>query len=391
MSKTLEGQKRWQQNLMPNYGTPNLVLAKGQGATVWDVDGKEYVDFLAGIAVNIVGHAHPYLVETVTKQMQTLGHTSNFAAHEPGLRLAERLLELTGRDGKVFFCNSGAEANESGIKVARKTGRTGLIALNGSFHGRTMGALSMTGQPKKQDPFRPLLPDAIFVAPNDIDELNKTVTNETSAFWYEPISGEGGVLPLTHDYLVAAEKVCKATGTLLVDDEVQTGIARTGTMFAYQQVGIEPDVLLLAKGLGGGIPIGACIAFGEYADLLEPGSHGSTFGGNAVSCAAGNAVLDLIEKEDLLTRAKYIGEVFQDRLGALDAVKQVRGTGAMQGVVFHEEIAAKVEARGRELGVITNVPLPNVLRLVPPLAVTDSELEKGITLLSQAIQDSANL
>ena len=391
MSKTLEGQKRWQQNLMPNYGTPNLVLTKGQGATVWDVDGKEYVDFLAGIAVNIVGHAHPYLVETVTKQMQTLGHTSNFAAHEPGLRLAERLLELTGRDGKVFFCNSGAEANESGIKVARKTGRTGLIALNGSFHGRTMGALSMTGQPKKQDPFRPLLPDAIFVAPNDIDELNKTVTNETSAFWYEPISGEGGVLPLTHDYLVAAEKVCKATGTLLVDDEVQTGIARTGTMFAYQQVGIEPDVLLLAKGLGGGIPIGACIAFGEYADLLEPGSHGSTFGGNAVSCAAGNAVLDLIEKEDLLTRAKYIGEVFQDRLGALDAVKQVRGTGAMQGVVFHEEIAAKVEARGRELGVITNVPLPNVLRLVPPLAITDSELEKGITLLSQAIQDSANL
>ena len=391
MSNTLEGQKRWQQNLMPNYGTPNLVLAKGQGATVWDVDGKEYVDFLAGIAVNIVGHAHPYLVEAVTKQMQTLGHTSNFAAHEPGLRLAERLLELTGRDGKVFFCNSGAEANESGIKVARKTGRTGLIALNGSFHGRTMGALSMTGQPKKQDPFRPLLPDAIFVAPNDIDELNKTVTNETSAFWYEPISGEGGVLPLTHDYLVAAEKVCKATGTLLVDDEVQTGIARTGTMFAYQQVGIEPDVLLLAKGLGGGIPIGACIAFGEYADLLEPGSHGSTFGGNAVSCAAGNAVLDLIEKEDLLTRAKYIGEVFQDRLGALDAVKQVRGTGAMQGVVFHEEIAAKVEARGRELGVITNVPLPNVLRLVPPLAITDSELEKGITLLSQAIQDSANL
>lgn len=391
MSKTLESQKRWQQNLMPNYGTPNLVLAKGQGATVWDVDGKEYVDFLAGIAVNIVGHAHPYLVEAVTKQMQTLGHTSNFAAHEPGLRLAERLLELTGRDGKVFFCNSGAEANESGIKVARKTGRTGLIALNGSFHGRTMGALSMTGQPKKQDPFRPLLPDAVFVAPNDIDELNKTVTSETSAFWYEPISGEGGVLPLTHDYLVAAEKVCKATGTLLVDDEVQTGIARTGTMFAYQQVGIEPDVLLLAKGLGGGIPIGACIAFGEYADLLEPGSHGSTFGGNAVSCAAGNAVLDLIEKEDLLTRAKYIGEVFQDRLGALDAVKQVRGTGAMQGVVFHEEIAAKVEARGRELGVITNVPLPNVLRLVPPLAITDSELEKGITLLSQAIQDSANL
>ena len=374
---------------MQTYGTPKIVLAKGKGATVWDVDGKEYVDFLAGIAVNIVGHAHPYLVEAVTKQMQTLGHTSNFAAHEPGLRLAERILELTGRDGKVFFCNSGAEANETGIKVARRIGREGLIGLRGSFHGRTMGVLSITGQPKKQDPFKPLLPDAIIIPPNDIEELNKTITNQTSAFWYEPISGEGGVLPLTEEYLLAAQKACKATGTLLVDDEVQTGIARTGTMFAYQQMGLEPDVLLLAKGLGGGIPIGACVAFGEYKDLLEPGSHGATFGGNPVSCAAGNAVLDLIEKEDLLTRAKHIGQQLQDRLGALDAVKEVRGTGAMQGVVFNGDIAVAVEARGRELGVITNVPLPNVLRLVPPLAISDAELDRGITRLCQAIEDSA--
>lgn len=387
MSNSSEGQKRWQQSLMNNYGTPKVVLAKGQGATLWDVDGKEYVDFLAGIAVNIVGHAHPYLVEAVTKQMQTLGHTSNFAAHEPGLRLAERILDLAGRPGKVFFCNSGAEANETGIKVARKTGRTGLIGLRGSFHGRTMGVLSITGQAKKQDPFKPLLPDGIIIAPNDIEELNRTVTDQTSAFWYEPISGEGGVLPLTEEYLLAAQKACKATGTLLVDDEVQTGIARTGTMFAYQQMGLEPDVLLLAKGLGGGIPIGACVAFGEYADLLDPGSHGATFGGNPVSCAAGNAVLDLIEKEDLLTRAKHIGEVLQTRLSALGAVEKVRGTGAMQGVVFNQDIATEVEARGRELGVITNTPLPNVIRLVPPLAITDEELERGITRLSQAIED----
>lgn len=389
MTLTSDGQKRYEKSIMPNYGTPQVVLAKGQGATVWDVDGKEYVDFLAGIAVNIVGHAHPYLVEAVTKQLSTLGHVSNFATTEPSIRLAERILEATGRDGKVFFCNSGTEANETGIKVARKTGRTGLVALEGSFHGRTMGSLSLTGQPKKQDPFRPLLPDAIIIPANDVETLNKTITKDISALWFEPISGEGGVLPLTHEFLTASEKVCKETGALLVVDEVQTGIARTGTMFAYQQSGIEPDVLLLAKGLGGGIPIGACVAFGEYADLLDKGSHGATFGGNPVSCAAGNAILDLIEKEDLLTRAKHVGEVLQTRLGALDAVKEVRGSGAMQGVVFHEDIAAAVEARGRELGVITNFPLPNVMRLVPPVSISDKELNTGIDRLSQAIVDSS--
>ena len=388
MTNTTEAQTRWDQSLMPNYGTPKVVLAKGQGATVWDVDGKDYIDFLAGIAVNIVGHAHPYLIEAVTKQMQTLGHTSNFAAHEPGIRLAERILDQTGRKGKVFFCNSGAEANETAIKVARKLGREGLIGVHGSFHGRTMGALSLTGQPKKQDAFRPLLPDTAFIPPNDIPALSEAITNETSAFWFEPISGEGGVLPLNQDYLVAAQKVCNETGALFVDDEVQTGIARTGTMFAYQQMGIEPDVLLLAKGLGGGIPIGACIAFDEYADLLDPGSHGSTFGGNAVSCAAGNAILDLIEREDLLTRAKHIGAVFQDRLSQVDGVKEVRGAGAMQGVVLEKDIAAHVEARGRELGVITNTPLPNVIRLVPPLVMTDQEIELGLDRLSQAIEES---
>lgn len=389
MTLTSDGQKRYEKSIMGNYGTPQVVLAKGKGATVWDVDGKEYIDFLAGIAVNIVGHAHPYLIEAVTKQLSTLGHVSNFATTEPALRLAERILAATGRDGKVFFCNSGAEANETGIKVARKTGRTGLVALQGSFHGRTMGALSITGQPKKQDPFRPLLPDAIIIPPNDIDALNKTITNETSALWYEPISGEGGVLPLTDEYIRASEKVCNETGTLLVIDEVQTGIARTGTMFAYQQAGIQPDVLLLAKGLGGGIPIGACVAFGEYGDLLDKGSHGATFGGNPVSCAAGNAILDLIEKEDLLTNAKHVGETLKTRLETLDAVKEVRGKGAMQGVVFHDDIAAAVEARGRELGVITNFPLPNVMRLVPPVSISDAELNTGIDRLSQAIEDSS--
>jgi len=374
---------------MPNYGTPNLVLDCGVGSTVWDVDGKEYVDLLAGIAVNIAGHAHPKITEAVTQQMQKLGHTSNFAAHEQGIRLAERLLEATGRTGKVFFCNSGTEANESAIKLSRLTGRTGLVALHGSFHGRSMGAISLTGQPKKHDPFRPLLPDVQFVEPNDVKDLQQTITDTTSAFWLEPISGEGGVLPATQEYLNAAQRICDDTGTLFVVDEVQTGIARTGSMFAYQNSGISPDVLLLAKGLGGGIPIGAMVAFDEYADLLQPGLHGSTFGGNAVACAAANAVLDLIESEDLMSRAKHIGAEIERALAPLDGVEQVRGQGAMQGVVLKQDVAARVETRGRELGVITNAPLPNVLRLVPPLVITDIELAKGLDLLARAITESS--
>lgn len=387
MTRTAADQQRWQRTVMNNYGTPNLVLARGSNATVWDVDGNEYVDLLAGIAVNILGHAHPAVIEAVTRQLSTLGHTSNFAAHEPVLSLAERLIDLAGRPGKVFFCNSGAEANETGIKVARRSGRTGLVALIGSFHGRTMGALSITGQPKKYEPFRPLLPDVEFAIPNDIDHLRQVVTSGTSAFWFEPISGEGGVLPLTGEYLRAAEQHCRQTGTLLVDDEVQTGIARTGAMFAYQHHGIEPDVLLLAKGLGGGLPIGACIAFGEAADYLEPGSHGSTFGGSPVSCAAAHAVLDTIASDDLIGRAKVIGERIATTLSPLTAVEAVRGDGAMQGVVLNREIASDVEARCRQLGVIVNVPLPHVIRLVPPLTITDEELDKGLARLGTAIEE----
>ena len=375
---------------MPNYGTPQLVLERGSGATVWDADGKEFVDLLAGIAVNIAGHAHPKIVEAVTKQMQTLGHTSNFAAHEQGVKLAERILASTGRTGKVFFCNSGTEANEAAIKLARLTGREGLVSLHGSFHGRTMGAISITGQPKKHDPFRPLLPDVQFVHPNDIDELRATLTDNTSALWLEPISGEGGVLPATHEYMNAAQAHCNDKGALFVLDEVQTGIARTGSMFAYQHSGVQPDVLLLAKGLGGGIPIGAMVAFDEYSDLLQPGLHGTTFGGNAVACAAANAVLDLIDEEDLITRAKFIGAEISRVMSQVNVVDFVRGEGAMQGVVLKEDIASQVEVKGRELGVITNAPLPNVLRLVPPLVITDDELARGLELLAAAIDESSS-
>lgn len=371
---------------MPNYGTPQVVLDRGVGATVWDVDGKKYIDFLAGIAVNILGHAHPALTEAVTKQMSTLGHTSNFAAHAPGLDLAERILDLTGRTGKVFFCNSGTEANEAAIKLSRLTGRSHIVSLKGSFHGRTVGALSLTGQPKKFEPFLPLMPDVSFIAAHDEVELNEHVTERTSALWLEPIMGEGGVMPLSSEYMHAARARTTDVGAMLVLDEVQTGIARTGTWFGYQNSGAEPDVLLLAKGLGGGFPIGACIAFDEYADLMGPGLHGTTYGGNAVACAAALAVLDTVEREGLLERAKHIESVFTAALDGAPGVDHVRGHGAMLGVVLNHDRATLVVDRARELGLLTNAPLSNVLRIVPPLVITDEELTEGLTLLGDALE-----
>jgi acetylornithine aminotransferase len=391
MTKTSQGQNRWDASFMPNYGTPNLMLDHGKGATVWDVDGKKYIDFLAGIAVNILGHAHPALTEAVTKQMSTLGHTSNFAMHEPGLVLAERLLELTGRRGKVFLCNSGTEANEAAIKLSRLIDRTHLVSLHGSFHGRTAGALALTGQPKKYKPFLPLLPDVSFIAPNDISELTAEITDITAALWLEPILGEGGVLPLTSEYLIAARKVTAEHNAMLVIDEVQTGIARTGSWFAYQNTGIDPDVLLLAKGLGGGFPIGAMIAFGDYQDLMTKGLHGTTYGGNAVACAAALAVLDTVEREGLMPRAKHIEAEFNSHISVAPGVDQVRGAGAMIGVVLKHENAAEVETRARELGLIINAPSPNVLRIVPPLVITDAELHEGLQILTQALGECENL
>jgi len=375
----------WNSSVMATYGTPALILAKGKNATVWDMEGKSYIDFLAGIAVNSLGHAHPALVKAVSKQVGTLGHTSNFAAHPQVLKLANRLVELTDSSARVFFCNSGAEANEAAIKISRRTGRTQIVSLHGSFHGRTSGALSLTGQPAKSEPFLPLLPDVSFIAPNDIEALRKAITNETAALWLEPILGEGGVIPLTDEYLRVARDLCYKTGALLVVDEVQTGIARTGTMFAYEQAGILPDVLLLAKGLGGGLPIGACIGFGKAGELLTAGQHGTTFGGNPVSCAAANAVLDVVGKKKLADRALDIERAFREAFIDVAGISEIRGRGAMLGLVLSVDIGAEVVSASRELGLITNSPLPNVLRIVPPLTISDSELTKGIKLLKQAI------
>lgn len=370
---------------------PTLVLAKGENATVWDVDGKSYVDFLAGIAVNSLGHAHPELVKAVSEQVATLGHTSNFAAHPQVLKLAQHLVDLTDPSARVFFCNSGAEANEAAIKISRRIGRTHIVSLEGSFHGRTTGALSVTGQPAKSGPFLPLLPDVSFITPNDFVALRSAVTNQTAALWLEPILGEGGVIPLTHEYLQAAREICDETGALLVIDEVQTGIARTGTMFAYQQAGIVPDVLLLAKGLGGGLPIGACIGFGRAATLLLAGQHGTTFGGNPISCAAANTVLDVVTRDGLADRALLIERSIREALVDCPEVQDIRGRGAMLGLVLTGDFGADVVAVARELGLITNSPLPNVLRIVPPLTISDSELAQGIEILKTAIVQTAQV
>ncbi len=375
---------------MNNYGTPPLTLVAGRGATVLDADGNEYLDLLAGIAVNCLGHAHPAVIAAVTSQLSTLGHTSNLAATPPTIALAERLLELAGRDGKVFFANSGAEANEAAFKTGRLTGRGGYVAAHGGFHGRTMGALALTGQPAKQAPFEPLPPSVAFVPFGDVDALATAVSEQTAAVVLEPVQGEGGVIPAPPGYLAAAGRIARAVGALLVLDEVQTGIGRTGAWFAHTADGAQPDIVTLAKGLGGGLPIGATIAFGDAAGLLGPGSHGSTFGGNPVSCAAALAVLDTIESDGLLARATQLGDRLQRELATLPGVDSVRGRGLLLGMVLTAGIpAAAVEVAARQRGLLVNAVAPEVIRLAPPLVLTDDEADRAIQGLAEAIAEVA--
>jgi acetylornithine aminotransferase len=373
--------------MVPSYGEPTLTLVRGEGATVWDDEGRAYVDLVAGIAVNALGHAHPAVVEAVSRQVATLGHTSNLVANEPSMLLAERLLSLTGRDGRVFFASSGAEANEAAFKMARRTGRASVVAAEGSFHGRTMGALALTGQPAKRAPFEPLPEGVSFVPYGDAAALSSTVGAWTAAVVLEPVLGEGGVVPAPDGYLAAARRVTRERGALLVLDEVQTGIGRTGAWFAHQSVGVEPDVLTLAKGLGGGLPVSACLAFGDAAGLLQPGEHGTTFGGNPVSCAAALAVLDTIERDGLLERTKALGEWLTTAIEDLGhpLVGHVRGTGLMLGIVLRAPVAARAEAALRELGFLVNAVAPDVLRLVPPLVLTDTQAASFVAALPRAL------
>lgn len=376
--------QRWDAVMATNYRTPPLALVRGDGAQVWDETGKRYLDLIGGIATNVLGHAHPAVVAAVSNQVATLGHTSNLVANEPGVALAERLLELVGRPGRVFFCNSGAEANEAAFKVARLTGRPGILAATGAFHGRTMGALALTGQPEKAAPFAPLPGGVTHFPYGDSAALAAAVDEDTAMVILEPILGEGGVQPAPSGYLADAEGSARGAGALFALDEVQTGMGRTGHWFAHQTTGVEPDLLTLAKALGGGLPLGAMLAFGSAADLLQPGSHGSTFGGNPVSCAAALAVIDTIVAEDLLRRAKQIGAFVADGIAALGhpLFTGVRGEGALMAITLSQHQAGELETELRAAGYLVNAVAPDAIRLAPPLIVTDDQLDAFLDALA---------
>jgi acetylornithine aminotransferase len=376
----------WTSSLQLNYGTPALELVSGKGAQVTDAKGDIYLDFLAGIATNVLGHAHPAVVKAVCKQIATLGHVSNFYAHPNVLELSKKLVAMTGdKSARVFFCNSGAEANEAALKLSRKTGRTRIVATKESFHGRTMGALSLTGQPAKRDPFMPLIKGVTHVTYGDMGAMLKKVNKKTAMVIVEPIMGEAGVIVPPLGYLQALRELCDETGALLVFDCVQTGMGRTGDWFGYEYSGVRPDVITLAKGLGGGLPLGAMIALGDAASLFAPGDHGSTFGGNPVATAAALAVIETIEKRGLLERVSKVGVDLMAELALIDGVKEVRGAGLLIGIEFNKPIAKKVAKRCEKLGVLVNGNSETVIRIAPPLIVSDREIMKFVKIFAQSV------
>jgi acetylornithine aminotransferase len=383
--------ERWSQSMMDNYGTPPLALTRGAGAVVTDEAGNEYLDLLGGIAVNALGHAHPAIVAAVSQQIATLGHVSNLYVAEPPVALAELLLALAGRPGRVLFCNSGAEANETAFKLSRLSGRTHVVATEGGFHGRTMGALALTGQPAKSDPFRPLPGDVTHLPYGDREALRQAVTDRTAMVILEPIQGENGVVVPPPGYLAAAREICTAHGALLVLDEVQTGVGRTGHWFAHQADGVEPDIVTLAKGLGGGLPIGACIAFGRSAGLFGPGAHGTTFGGNPVSCAAALAVIRTIANEGLLDNVKRVGEQIRRGVEGLNhpLIGGVRGAGLLLGIVLTANVSAALAASLREAGFLVNPIQPDVIRLAPPLILTTEQADAFLAALPSVLEGVA--
>jgi acetylornithine aminotransferase len=378
--------KAWTSSLQLNYGTPALELVSGKGALVTDAKGDIYLDFLAGIATNVLGHAHPAVVKAVSKQIATLGHVSNFYAHPNVLELSKKLVAMTGdKSARVFFCNSGAEANEGALKLSRKTGRTRIVATKESFHGRTMGALSLTGQPAKRDPFKPLIKGVTHVTYGDMGAMLKKVNKKTAMVIVEPIMGEAGVIVPPLGYLQALRELCDETGALLVFDCVQTGMGRTGDWFGYEYSGVRPDVITLAKGLGGGLPLGAMIALGDAASLFAPGDHGSTFGGNPVATAAALAVIETIEKRGLLERVSKVGVELMAELALIDGVKEVRGAGLLIGIEFNQPIAKNVAKRCEKSGVLVNGNSETVIRIAPPLIVSDREITKFIKIFAQSV------
>ena len=381
--------KRWSNSLQNNYGAPSITLVKGKGILVTDADGKIYMDFLGGIATNILGHAHPAIVKAVTKQVSLLSHVSNFYSHPNAIALAEKLTTMTGdKNAKVFFCQSGAEANEAALKLSRRTGKVRIVAAQGAFHGRTMGALSLTGQPSKREPFLPLIKGVKHVPFGDIDAMRKAVNKKTAMVIIEPIMGEAGVIVPPQDYLQQLRQICDTNGALLVVDAVQTGMGRTGDWFGYEYSGIKPDVITLAKGLGGGLPLGAMIALGKAADLFQPGDHGSTFGGNPVTTAAGLAAIEFIESKKILLKVEKQGAHLIQELALIPGVKEVRGAGLLLGIELESLKASDVSDAMRKAGVLVNAANATTIRIAPALIVTDAQITKFIAIFRKVIADA---
>jgi acetylornithine/N-succinyldiaminopimelate aminotransferase len=389
-------QERYAAALMPNYGMPPVALARGQGCVVWDVEGREYLDLIGGIAVSALGHAHPVLVAAVGEQAAKLAHCSNLFLHEGQVLLAEKLIGLLGHEGKVFFANSGTEANEAAVKLVRRrqgTARTVFVAAEHGFHGRSMGSLSLTGKESIRAPFAPFGLEVRFVPFGDAGALAAAVTPECAAVFLEPGLGEGGVVPAPPGYLAAARAVCDANGAMLVLDEIQSGIGRTGSWFAFQETGVVPDVVTLAKGLGGGLPIGACIGIGEYGSAFAKGDHGSTFGGNPIACAAALAVLATIEQDGLLGNATEVGALLADGIGSVshELIAGVRGSGLWLAIALTSTAAGPVEAAARQAGFLVNAVAPDAVRIAPPLIISAAQAESFVAALPGIMARAAEL
>ena len=380
----------WDKFFLNNYGTPKIELVEGEGVVVKDSQGNIYLDFLSGIAVNSLGHAHPVIIEAVNKQISQLSHTSNFYANKPALDLAEKLIEISGLDAKVFFCNSGAEANEAALKLTRRTGKKKLLSANGSFHGRTIGALSITGQLAKQKPFKPLLSGIKFIDINTKSAVRKIKRN-TAAIFLESIQGEGGVVPCSDEFLTNIRQKSLKTKTLMIMDEVQTGMGRTGDWFGYEQSKIKPDVITLAKGLGAGLPMGALLVAGDAKDLFEPGQHGSTFGGNPVVASAALATIKFIEKENLLMNVVNMGKLLGELLGQVQGVKEVRGRGLLLGVCLDNLSAKDVEAECKNFGLLINAVTYDTLRIAPAFIVNIEQVKRCAEIIEDAIKNVSKL
>jgi len=386
--KNIDYSNRWTASIQNNYGTPAITLVKGKGLIVEDSEGKKYLDFLGGIATNVLGHAHPAIVRAVSHQINTLGHVSNFYAHPHVIELAEKLKDFTGdADAKVFFAQSGAEANEAALKLSRRTGRYRIVAAQGAFHGRTMGALSLTGQPAKREPFLPLLKGIKHIPYGDLDAMHRAVNKKTAMVIIEPIMGEAGVIVPPAGYLQGIREICDATGALMVLDCVQTGMGRTGDWFGYEYAGITPDVITLAKGLGGGLPLAAMIALGASSYLFQAGDHGSTFGGNPVTTAAALAAIKVIEKESLMVAAVMHGNHLLQEIALMPGVREVRGAGLLIGIEFESGVANTIATKMCDAGVLVNAATANTVRIAPALNVSAAQITKFISILRKVLSD----